>query len=444
MIQFVSPLTKSAITLLFLASFASAQEWPQFRGPDGNGVVDSIKHPLRWSNDENVAWSVDIQGSALSSPLVIKDKILLTNAAGPMTQVGFMEGVRNMRSTLPSEPLDFEIVCLNLRDGSRAWTKSLVTGMPKYGIHRSNSYATASPVTDGKQIFAYFASIGLVAAVDLEGNEIWRKDVGAYPTGNGFGPGSSLAIYEDHIYLQCDNDQQSFVVALNKTNGEEAWRKSRSTGTSWATPLVWKNKTRTELVACGSKFVTSYDPKTGDENWTLNGIDSGFSGSPAADDERIYFGTSGPRSNGPLISVNTQMKGEQQFQSNTAFEGLAWSKMQAGPGMQSPVSVAGLVFVPGRGQLRCYSAADGSEVYKTRINGMKSGAASLWADEERLFILDEDGQTFVIKVGSEYELLGKNQIEDLFWSTPSIAGDALLLRSANKLYCIRKQNKQTN
>lgn len=415
-----------------------ANNWLQFRGPNGNGVVKDLSHPTTWSGDENLAWTVDVPGGGWSSPIVIGEKIYLTTAAGPMKPVGFMEGVRNMRPTKPESPLKFQVICLNLVDGSEIWTKTYDEKIPEHGIHPSNSFATETPVSDGTNLYVSFASIGLVLAIDGDGNEIWRKNVGAYATGNGFGTGSSMAMHEDLVFVQCDNDESSFVVAFNKADGKEAWRKERKGTTSWATPLVWENENRVELITCGAGFVTSYNPADGSEYWTITGIDAAFSASPAADSKRVYFGNSGPMSSGPLLAVGCNMSGEHKFSPDTEFGDLAWSKMQAGPGMPSPVSTEGQLYITGRRTISCYNTEDGTEVFrKSRVDGLQSAAASLWTNGKQLFILDETGQTFVFEVGSELKLLGVNRIDDLFWSTPSVAGESLLMRGVSKLYCIR-------
>lgn len=417
-----------------------ANNWLQFRGPNGNGVVDDLSHPAEWDADKNMAWSVDIPGGGWSSPIVVGEKIYLTTAAGPMKPVGFMEGVRNMRPTKPDAPLKFQVICLNLIDGTELWTKTYDEKMPEYGIHPSNSFATETPASDGENLYVYFASIGLVLGLDGDGNELWRKEVGAYETGNGFGTGSSMALHENHVFVQCDNDEKSFVVAFDKTNGNEVWRKERKGTTSWATPLIWKNENRVELITCGSGFVTSYNPEDGNEYWTITGIDAAFSASPAADSKRIYFGNSGPMSSGPLLAVGSNMSGKHEFAPDKKFGDLAWSKMQAGPGMPSPVSTEGQLYVTGRRTISCYNTEDGTDVFKkSRVNGLQSAAASLWTNGKQLFILDETGQTFVFEVGAELKLLGVNKIDDLFWSTPSVAGESLLLRGVSKLYCIREK-----
>jgi outer membrane protein assembly factor BamB len=440
--------SKIAALLMFLVLSAfiapdvlTAQDWPQFRGPNGNGVLEKLEHPQVWANDKNIAWSVDLPGGGLSSPIVHGDRIFLTTAVGSEPPVSFSEGVRDMRPKKPDAAVKFHVICFQVSDGSKIWEKTIVEKQPEFPIHGSNSYATESPATDGKHLFVYFAAIGTIAALDFDGNEIWRKEIGAYPTGNGFGTGSSLTTGDGNVFIQCDNDKSSFVVAFDGATGEQVWRKERSGRTSWSTPLFWKNDKRSELVTCGSGFVTSYDPKTGNELWTMTDVGMSFSASPALDEQRIYFGNSGPMSSGPLIAVNSGITGTQPFQADTKFEGLDWSIMQAGPGMSSPVSVGGYLYIPGRGILTCYSTEDGKVAFKERLK-LGSMAASLWAAGDRVFMLDESGKTLVLETGPELKIVATNQIsDDLFWSTPAVTGQSLLLRGAKKLYCIREAGK---
>ena len=164
--------------VLTMTGILSGQNWPQFRGPDGNGVLEKLEHPTEWSNDRNISWSVDMPGGGLSSPIVQGDRIFLTTAVGAKPPVSFSEGVRDMRPKKPDAAVKFQVMCLNLVDGSMNWEKTLVEKQPEYPIHGSNSYATESPTTDGERLFAYFAAVGTIAALDFEGNEIWRKDIG--------------------------------------------------------------------------------------------------------------------------------------------------------------------------------------------------------------------------------------------------------------------------
>ena len=435
--------TKLLVFLCFLGLgvnttiYGQSADWPQFRGPNGNGVVSTLNFPETWSESENVAWSVDLPGGGLSSPIVSQGKIFLTTAVGAKPPVSFMEGVGDMRPKKPDTKVKFKVVSYNLEDGKKLWESTIVEQQPKFPIHGSNSYATESPATDGKHVFVYFAAVGIVTAFDTDGNEVWRQEIGAYPTGNGFGTGSSLTLGDGNVFIQCDNDEKSFIVALDGTTGELRWRKEREGRTSWSTPLFWKNKKRNELIACGSGFVRSYDPTSGAELWSMTDVGMSFSASPAADDQKIYFGNSGPRSNGPLVAINNSMSGTNAFAPDLKAEGLEWMVMQAGPGLASPVAVNGNVYIPGRGKLTCYSTADGSVSFKERMS-LGSMAASLWAAGDRIFMMDETGKTVVFEATDSMNIIATNQIaDDLFWSTPAVAGDSLLLRGVKKLYCIR-------
>lgn len=210
----------------------------------------------------------------------------------------------------------------------------------------------------------------------------------------------------------------------------------------WSSPLVWRNSQRKELVVCEEGNVTSYNAKTGEEFWKLTGIPSSFSASPASDDDSVFFGNSGPFSSGPLVAVAVGNSGTTELKAEEETPGVGWSKLKAGPGMASPVLAAGCLYVPGSGSiLNCYDAKTGARVYRDRLENAATIASSLWASSEKVFILDETGKCFVIKAGPTFEVLATNQINDLFWSTPSISGDSLLLRGVSKLYCIRATAK---
>jgi outer membrane protein assembly factor BamB len=410
----------------------------QFRGTDGTGVVGELGFPESWGAGSNIAWSADLKGGGLSSPVVVGDRIFLTTAVGFAEPASFMQGVSDMRPKLPEGELKFQVMCLKLSDGSLIWEKTVAEQKPQHPIHASNSFATETPASDGTHLFVYYGSIGKLAGMDLDGNVLWEKDLGAFPTGNGFGSGSSITVGDGKVYVQCDNDQSSFVAAFESATGDEVWNKPRDGRTSWSTPVFWRNDIRSELVTCGSGTVTSYNPKNGEELWSLSNIGMSFSASPAVDSKQIYFGNSGPRSSGPLVAIPAGINGKHELSANGAFDKMAWSKMQAGPGMSSPVSVDGKVYVAGRSKLVCYAAETGEEIFKARLP-LGSMAASLWAAGNRVFAMDETGKAIAIEIGAEMKVSSTNQIkDDLFWSTPAMAGNSLLIRGNKKLYCIRK------
>ena len=432
------------LLLAIISSPAYADGWTQFRGL-GSGKLDEVRHPLKWSNDENVLWSIPMAGNGWSSPVVAGNRVFVTSAESDDggRPKGMMAGVASMRSFRNAKPGKHRYVvsCFSLEDGNLLWRKVVGESVPPV-VHPSNTYATESPATDGKRLFTFFATTGTLTAWDLDGEPLWQRELGAYRAGNGFGSGSSLATIEGLVYVQNDNDENSFVAAFDTRSGGEVWRVNRPAKTSWSTPLVWKNQARVELVTCGSDVVTSYDASSGSVIWKLTGMKSGFSGSPAVDLERIYFGTSGPSSAGPLVAIPAGTKGDVPLDNDFKHEKAAWSRVRSGPGMASPVVTQGLLYISGSGGiLNCYDTATGERVYRTRVNGMATVAASLWADDDHVFILDENGTTHVIQAGREFAKVATNKIDDLFWSTPAIAGNRLLLRGVSQLYCIGTKAK---
>ena len=422
---------------------SSAGEPTQFRGPTGNGVYpDSL--PVKWGADKGVKWSVDVPGGGWSAPIELGNTIILTTAVSDDGDrpKGFGDGVRSMGAFYltpkPSKPLDFQVLCLEASTGKTRWASSVVKKIPPHKIHPSNSYATESPVTDGKTIVVSFASIGVVAALDASGKTLWQRDLGAFSTGNNFGTGSSLAIEKNLVFVQSDNEEKSFVTALDLATGNEVWRDSRDSRTSWSSPVIWRHKDRTELIVCGSGTVTSYQPQNGEKLWTLTGMGGSFSASPTFDNERLYLGQSGRNSRGPLIAIKAGASGELTVNS-TPEQGVAWIAEKAAPGMCSPVVSQGRVYVLSRGIIHCYDAASGNLVYRERLPDASRVTSSLWAVGDRIFALNEAGQTLVVKAGDDFELAGTNTIDGLYWSTPSPASSTLLLRSADKLHCVSSQ-----
>lgn len=420
---------------------AFADQWKQFRGPAG-GKLAATTHPTEWDRDTNVAWSVPMQGSGWSSPIVIGDRVYLTSAesANGARPKGMMAGVASMATFRRTKPANHQFVvsCFSMSDGKQIWRKVVAEKTPNV-VHPSNTYATESPATDGERLFAFFATTGTLSAWTPDGEELWRKELGSYKAGNGFGTGSSLAVADGKVFVQFDNDEKSFLTAFDAETGEQAWSDDRPARTSWSSPLLWGTPEKQELIACGSKVVTSYDPATGEVIWRLKGMESGFTGSPAIDGKSIYFGNSGPGSSGPLVAVNLGTRGEVQLDREFSSSDLAWSRTKSGPGMASPVVADGYLYIPGSGGiLNCYDTKDGERAYRTRVPGMATVVSSLWADEDHVFILDENGTTHIIQAGPEFKVLGTNKIEDLFWSTPTVDGDTLIMRGVDRLYCIRK------
>jgi hypothetical protein len=466
----IPPLLALAALLPLFATTSRADDWPQFRGPTGTGVATDAKPPAEWGTDKNVAWKVHIDGVAWSCPIVVGDKVILTTAYSdgqPKPKGGFGGGKGGPGGGGPGGPggggfgggaapkvnYQFKIVCLDRSTGKTVWDKVAKDARPTIPTHGSNTYATETPVSDGARVYAYFGMTGLFC-YDLDGKEVWKKDLGSYPMQNGFGTASSPVLVGDKLVVQCDNEEKSFIAAFDKTTGEQLWKADRREKSGWSTPFVWKTKDRTDVVAVGGQKVRGYDPETGKEVWALDIGGGQCSASPAADGERLYVGVGqgrggpgGPKEGangaraGTLFAVKAGCKGDITPKDGAgASDGVAWAAPRAWPTAASPLAYAGYVYVIDRngGTISCFDAKTGKAAYaKERIPNAGAFWASPWAADGKVFCLDDTGATFVLKAGDEFDLIRVNKLaRDMYWSTPAAANGALFIRSVDSLYCI--------
>src|SRR5262249_11943808 len=226
-------------------------------------------------------------------------KVFLTSAVADKQKKpssGFGGGGGGFGKGKAQQPPDtvykWEIHCLDAADGKVLWKQTAAERRPSIPIHGSNTYATETPVTDGERVYAYFGMTG-VFCYDFNGKQVWKTELGSYRVTMGYGTGSSPVLDDGRLFIQCDNDEKSFLVALDAKTGKELWRTARSERTGWSTPLVWKNKVRTEGVCGGRAGVRSYEPATGKQLWELSGMNGQAHASMVASDELLYVGTGG-------------------------------------------------------------------------------------------------------------------------------------------------------
>lgn len=421
------------VTLLLGSLPTWAQDWPQFRGPDSNGLTGEVESPVEWGIQKNLAWKVRIPGRGWSSPVVSGDRVFVTTAVqeqAPQTADRRVKG----------GVYRWEVHCLDLVSGKTLWTRVAASGEPRISTHQGNTYASETPVTDGRRVYAYFGMTGLFA-YDFDGTLAWKKDLGVYPMEADWGTSSSPLIHEGTLYLQVDNTGDSFLVALDADSGDEVWRVARDEGSNWSSPIIWKNAKRTELVASG-QTVRSYDSATGELLWEL-GIGGGrCSSSPTGDDERLYVGSEERDDGGGILfAVRAGASGDITPKDGaTASDGVLWSREKAGPPMASPLAYRGLVYVLKRrnGIVTAYDAKTGEQAYKQRLEGAPGFWASPWASDGRVFCLDDTGTTHVLRSGPEFEVLARNPIDEQSWATPAVTPGGLVLRGIEHLYCVRR------
>jgi outer membrane protein assembly factor BamB len=434
-----------ALAILFFAiqlGESRSENWPQFRGPNSTGASRESGLPTEWDAKKNVAWKVAIPGRAWSSPIVWEDKIFVTNAVGekdlekPKAGLYFGGERRKPRDVEHT----WELICLGRDDGKIIWRKSVRRSKPTIAIHIKNSYASETPVTDGKRIYAYFGSAGLYC-YDFDGNELWNKDLGTYRTKLGWGTGSSPAIDDARVFVQCDNEEDSFLLALDKTSGDEIWRKPRNEKSNWGTPFLWRTKLRNELVTVGTMKARSYDPETGKLLWELSGNSVISVPTPVASEELLYVSSGYVLDlKKPIYAVRPGASGDISLKAEEEKnDSIAWVQRREGPYNPSPLLYDGHLYVLyDRGYLACFDAKTGERLYKKRVQGGGPGfTASPWAYDDKVFCLNEDGETFVVEAGPEFKLLGSNPLSAFTMATPAISQGSLFIRTIDHLYCVR-------
>jgi outer membrane protein assembly factor BamB len=404
---------------LGLVGPASAEDWRQFRGPSGNGISNEAGVPSDWDADTNIRWKAGIPGSGWSAPLVANGKVIVTTAVPT-----------DAKDDLA--PHRLEVHAFDLASGKPLWQRVSVEGKPRVPKHKDNTFASETPITDGERIIAYFGMMG-VFCYDFAGQLLWQKDLGAFPMMGDWGTGSSLALDQGLVFVQVDNEEESFLVALDATSGDERWRVARDEKSTWCSPVIWKNKNRTELVT-GGKSIRSYDPKSGELLWELAVGERATSASPAGNEELLIVGGRG------LFAVRAGAHGNiTPKEGERTSAGVVWSNETGAPAMSSPLLYDGLIYILDRrgGLVTCYEAANGKQLYKERLPGAREFWASPWACGGKIFCTDDTGATHVLAPGPDFKLIGTNQLEGRFWATSALAEGSLLLRSSDTLFCVR-------
>jgi len=433
-------------TALFCAPFSGlAQEnWPRFRGANADGVAqDDPRLPEVWDTSTNVKWVAEVPGWGWSSPIVWRDKVFLTAVVSeqenirPQKGLYQGEGVRD-----PAKGLHHWMVYGFDRDnGAVLWKQEAYTGNPRVPRHPKNTYAAETPTTDGERLYVLFGDLGLYA-YDLAGNPVWSHAIDPQKTFQDYGAAASPVVHDGQVFVVYDNTEASWIAAFDARTGEVRWRQPREETRSWATPFVWKNELRTEIVVPGKNRNRSYSP-TGELLWEFDGrmsnlvipspfaahglcyIASGYVG----DAHRPTFAIR------PGAAGDITPKGEQDFAGSPYIE---WYQPRASAYNTSQIVYGDYLYtLYDQGFLTCHNARTGELIYdKERIQPMASFTASPWAYNGHLFCLSEDGQTFVMRTGPEFGLITRNDLDELCLATPAIADGRLYLRTASRLFCL--------
>ena len=402
--------------------------WSQWRGPEATGVSPAGDPPVEWSEGKNIRWKVAIPGKGHASPIVWDQTIFVATAI-PTDRKNPVEGEGQIK---PTQVLKFDLLALDRKTGKVVWQRTTREQGPHEGTHGDNTWASASPVTDGEHVYAYFGSFGLYC-MDMKGNPVWEKDLGDMTVRMHFGEGSSPLLYGNKIVIIWDHQGDSFIVALDKRTGDELWRVPRDEETTWSSPIVVEHGGRKQVITSATNRVRSYDLETGDMLWDGSGVTLNAIPSPVAS-EGIVFVTSGFRGNVLQAIRIGSAQGD-----ITGSEAIAWELDRDTPYIPSPLLYGDLLyFVKGnKGILSCLNAKTGEAHYgPVRLEGIEGVYASPVGAGNRIYLPSQNGTTIVIRRGPEFEVLARNTLEDAFDASPAVADKELFLRGRKFLYCV--------
>lgn len=386
----------------------SERYWPRLRGFSGQGQTSLDDLPCTWSDTENIRWRSPLPGVGNSSPIVWGDRLYVTAA--------------------PEDGRERHLVCLDIRDGAALWTRTLTApGENVEKLYWKNTYASPTPITDGERVFVFLGNAGL-HAFDFDGNRLWSRDLGEFPTMHG--PGTSPVVYQNLVILLQDQTRgETLFEAFDVATGETVWKATRPNSACWSTPVLLRVGDRDELVHNGSHEVVGYDPRTGVELWRCSGTTRESIPSIVVGDHRLYS-TSGR--NGPTLAIRPGGNGD------VSETHLLWRMIRGGPHVPSPVFHSGHLYqVNDTGILTCLNATDGGVVWQNRLQGRFSMSPLLFG--EKLLVTNEDGLSFVAKASPEYNLLAEYDLKVPIRATPAVVGERLYFRTHSEILCVGRE-----
>ena len=422
-------------------AFAARRDgnWHAWRGLRADGVAPAGDPPLRWGEGVNIQWKVAIPGEGSATPIVWEDRLFVVSAVETDRKSDNPPAADERAKTNPPEHIyQFVVWCLDRATGRVRWRHVACEEVPHEGRHSTNTYASASPTTDGRRLYVSFGSRGIYC-YDLEGKPLWKRDLGDMRTRYGWGEATSPVVHGGRVIVNWDHEDQSFIEVLDAATGKTAWKADRDEPTSWATPLVVDQGGRTQVIVNGTNRVRSYRLADGEIVWQCGGQTVNAIPSPVLADGLVYC-MSGYR--GSLaVAIPLDAQGDL-----TGTDKITWRHDTGTPYVPSPIVVGGQVYFTrsNTAVLSCLDAKTGAAIFKTqRLPGLGSVYASPVAAGERIYFTDRDGVTVVIRHGKKLDVLATNRLDEPTDASPAIAGRQMFLRTARHVYCIEETRTGT-
>jgi outer membrane protein assembly factor BamB len=439
-------LTMALLLACLLPALASGADrinpldnWPHWRGPLVNGTAPRGQPPLRWDAKTNIAWKTPLPGLGSSTPIVWGDLVFVTTAV----DTGKKADARDIpkpdprfggkkKTTAPDTYHQFILLAIDRKTGKVRWQRTCAERVPHEGHHFTHSYAAGSPTTDGKAVYLSFGSFGTYC-YDFSGKQLWQRNLGRMETRLGWGEAVTPVVHGDRLFITWDHEAGSAMLALEAGTGKTAWKVDRDEVTSWATPLVVEHKGKAQVIVPGTNKVRGYDAANGKVLWQTKGLTVNCIPSPVARDGVAYC-ISGYRGSAG-VAVPLDSTGE-------ADEKVLWRLDRGTPYVPSPLLVGDRLYFTRYNDaiLSCVNVRTGKYVLEgQRLNRLRVLYASPVAAAGRIYLVDRDGTTVVLKQGDKPEVLAVNRLGEQVDASPVVVGKQLFLRSSKQLFCIEEK-----
>jgi outer membrane protein assembly factor BamB len=398
--------------LALAANLACAENWPCWRGPRGDGTSLEKELPTHWSSTENVVWKTSIPGEGHSSPIVWDDRIFLTSAL--------------------KETQERILLSLDRKSGAELWRQAVIRS-PLEAKNNENSYASATPATDGQRVYVTFLDGAevVIAAYDFSGKQLWSVRAGGFQSQWGFS--HTPVLFEDKVIVVCYSKGENFVVAVSRADGHTVWKSPGANPTqSYSPPLIRKMDGRFQMIAAGNKAMTSYDPETGKVLWVVDGPSEDSVATPVYHEQADLVLGCSSWPNRVLVAIKPDGQG------NVTSSKVVWKTSEGAPYVPSPIAVGDwfLTAAFAGKAAHCYEAATGKVLW-TEPMGLHH--ASPVSANGLVYFLNDDGVMHLVRAGARYELVARNELGEKTYASPALSGNQMFLRSFKTLYCIGKR-----
>lgn len=412
----------------------ASRYWPQWRGPLANGVAPSADPPLEWSEKKNIRWKTALPGKAHASPVVWGDSIFLTAAEsyGEAQPPVYDQAPGSHDNVGVTQAHHFIALSVRRSDGHVLWRQTLHSEFPKEGGHQTGSLASNSPTTDGERVYFSFGSRGLFC-LNFKGETLWKKNLGPMQTLHAHGEGSSPVLYKDFLLVNWDHEGDSFLVALDKTTGEERWRTSRDEKTSWSTPLVLPDLPVPQVVVSATKRVRGYNVRTGELLWECGGLARNVVATPVALGGLVFA------ANSYDWQAMLAIQADQAHGDITDTDKVVWRLNRLTPYVPSPLILGETLYFLRHNQnvLTALNARTGKAVTESvRVGKLRDIFASPVAAANRIYVVSREGDTVVLDPAPSLRILATNHLDDAFSASPAVVDRELYLRGEKFLYCL--------